>query len=66
MKKKSNQGLPCIFCERDAVPNSDPPMCEHHMKLDKKAGLRRYPKTLKELDALDGKGSDEQTEKGGS
>ena len=60
MKKTSSKGIPCLYCERDAVPGSDPPTCSYHGKLLKKAGLGGSPKTLKELDAMDDKKGDKK------
>ena len=58
MKKTSSEGIPCMFCERPAEPGSDPPVCKRHMKELKKEASR-VPRTLKELDSLDGEDSSE-------
>lgn len=48
MIKNSNEHIPCVHCDRDAVPGTDPPVCEEHMKLKKKASAADA-ETLKEL-----------------
>lgn len=59
MKKKSSEGIPCLFCERDAVKGSDPPVCERHMKeLRKEAS--RVPRTMKELDNMEEQADDKE------
>lgn len=37
MDKRSNDGLRCVVCGAPAVPGTNPPACEEHIKLDKKA-----------------------------
>ena len=51
MDKKGTAGLPCTFCDRDAVPGTNPPVCRLHMGQRKEASEGREPTTLKELDA---------------
>lgn len=52
MDKKGNEGIPCTYCDEQAVPGTDPPACEKHAGLNKKAG-DAPPDTLKELDSAD-------------
>ena len=47
---KNGKFLQCTYCEKQALPNTEPPVCEEHNKLDKKAASQ--PKTLKELDVV--------------
>ena len=46
---KNGKFLQCTYCEKQALPDTEPPVCEEHNKLQKKASDK--PKTLKELDA---------------
>lgn len=52
MEKRSSEGLPCTYCERDAIPGTHPPCCELHKDLVKEASAEKEsaPSTLKELD----------------
>ena len=47
---KNGKFLQCTYCQKQALPNTEPPVCEEHNKLRKKAS---HPKTLKELDSVD-------------
>lgn len=62
MQKQSNKKVPCTWCDKDALPNTDPPACADHLehrpvadrcpgRLDKNASEPgdRLPDTLKEL-----------------
>lgn len=49
MKKISSKNIPCTYCEADAVPETDPPVCVKHEKLVKQA--KKEGKTLKELES---------------
>lgn len=50
MRKVSSEQIPCTYCEKQALPNTDPPVCEEHEKL-KKSATDEEQKTLKELEA---------------
>ena len=50
MEKISSQGIPCTYCSRDAIPNTNPPVCEQHIFTKQAAD---GPQTLKELEAQD-------------
>lgn len=53
MDKQSNQNIPCTWCDRPALPNTDPPACEVHQKDPPKYQEKtasEHPLTLKELD----------------
>lgn len=53
MEKKSSEGIPCTYCELDAVPGTNPPCCEMHICNVKEASEQPQqsgPSTLKELD----------------
>ena len=50
MEKTGKENIPCTYCQKDALPNTDPPVCEDHL-LDKRASEDEEPKTLKELEA---------------
>ena len=53
MDKNSAQGMPCSKCNKDALPGTNPPVCEDHL-LDKQASEESAEAgTLKELDAKD-------------
>lgn len=47
MIKQSNKGIPCTYCDNKAIPDTDPPVCEEHKDLKKKA---TKDITLKELE----------------
>lgn len=49
MNKRSSEGVPCTYCDNLAVPGTEPPVCEEHLKLHKQASAK--PATLKELDS---------------
>lgn len=49
MNKTSSEGIPCTYCNEDALPDTDPPVCANHLEMSKKASGR--PETMKELDA---------------
>lgn len=46
MDKKSNEGLRCVRCGADAIPGSDPAVCEDHM------GLKKEANDLESLDSV--------------
>ena len=46
---KNGKYIQCTYCEKTALQETDPPVCEEHAKLKKKAS--KTPKTLKELDS---------------
>ena len=46
---KNGKHIQCTYCEKPALQDTDPPVCEEHAKLKKKAS--KTPKTLKELDS---------------
>lgn len=48
MDKNAAEHLLCIYCDKEALPDTDPPVCADHIKLDKKAS---EPATIKELEA---------------
>jgi len=53
MDKKSNESVPCTYCDNPALPNTDPPVCaEHADKQNKEASGDRKPESLKELDCV--------------
>lgn len=52
MNKNSAENKVCIHCNKDALPNTDPPVCEEHL-LSKKASEEGEAENLKELDAKD-------------
>lgn len=53
MEKRSNVGIPCTYCDKDAILNTDPPVCEDHLTVRKEASADSSPDTLKELAATD-------------
>jgi len=55
MMKRSSENVPCTYCDRDALPGTEPPVCEACMGdgLGKKASAEG-PVTLKEVEASDG------------
>lgn len=53
MDKTGKLNIPCTYCEKDALPDSDPPVCEEHAKMVKKAS-KDEARTLKELETKDG------------
>lgn len=48
MDKNSAEHIPCTYCEKDALPDTYPPVCEEHKNI-KKASADDEPTTLKEL-----------------
>ena len=48
MYKHSSENIPCTYCEKDALPDTFPPVCEEHKNI-KKASADDEPATLKEL-----------------
>ena len=48
MKKQSNKGIPCTYCDEKALPNTDPPVCAKHRGMRKQAAKGM---TLKELES---------------
>jgi hypothetical protein len=50
MEKRSNEGIPCTYCDADALPGTNPPVCEEHLHTKTASD---EPKTLKELNAQD-------------
>ena len=56
MDKNSAQGKPCTFCGKDALPGTDPAVCEEHLMSQgsqTKEATEKEPTTLKELEAED-------------
>ena len=51
MDKRSNEHIPCAYCDEDALPGTEPPVCERHRDeaQRKKASEDDAPETLKEL-----------------
>ena len=51
MIKNSNEHIPCTWCDKDALPNTDPPACELHKdkSLKKEASEKKGLTTLKEV-----------------
>lgn len=51
MDKRSNEHIPCAYCDEDAIPGTEPPVCEKHRDeaQRKKASAEDMPDTLKEL-----------------
>jgi hypothetical protein len=49
MDKKSNENIPCTYCDKDAIPGTEPPVCKDHLEQRKEAS--EGPVTLKELDS---------------
>ena len=47
---KNGKHIQCTYCEKTALQDTEPPVCEEHAKLKKKAG-KKQAKTLKELDS---------------
>ena len=37
MDKNGKLGMRCTYCERPAVPDTDPPVCSEHADMDKTA-----------------------------
>lgn len=48
MDKTGKEHLVCTYCDKDALPNTDPPVCKDHIMV-KKASPEAS--TLKELEA---------------
>ena len=53
MDKCSAEGKVCTFCSKDALPGTDPAVCEDHLRQTKEASEEKKPQTLKELEAQD-------------
>jgi hypothetical protein len=53
MDKNSSQGKPCSKCNKEALPNTDPPVCEDHLLNKQASEDGAEAGTLKELDAKD-------------
>ena len=53
MEKKSSENIPCTYCDKDARPGTNPPVCKEHLDgpLNKEAA--EGPSTLKELEGAD-------------
>ena len=49
MNKNSALNIPCIHCDNNAIPGTNPPVCEEHQELTKKGS--KEASTLKELEA---------------
>ena len=52
MDKRSSEGKPCVKCGELALPGTNPPLCEEHLKT-KQASSDDEPATLKELEWTD-------------
>lgn len=48
MDKNSAEHVPCTYCDKDAIPETYPPVCEEHKNI-KQASDDSEPSTLKEL-----------------
>lgn len=48
MNKTSSEGVTCTYCCNDAIPDTDPPVCQEHLLVKQASG---EPETLKELEA---------------
>jgi hypothetical protein len=54
MDKNSAEGKVCTFCNKDALPGTDPAVCSDHLMQTKEASEEeKKPETLKELEAQD-------------
>ena len=31
MEKKSSENIPCTYCDKDALPGTNPPVCKEHL-----------------------------------
>ena len=49
MRKNSAEGIQCTYCDKPALPETEPPVCEEHVKMKKQAS-KKEPETLKELE----------------
>jgi hypothetical protein len=49
MRKNSAEGIQCAYCDKPALPETEPPVCEEHVKMKKQAS-KKEPETLKELE----------------
>lgn len=47
---KNGKHIQCTYCENTALQDTEPPVCEKHKELNKKAA--KGPATLKELDVV--------------
>ena len=56
MDKTGKLNIPCTYCDKDALPDSDPPVCEEHARLAKQAA-KKEAEALKELEIKDGHGN---------
>ncbi len=55
MDKNSAEGKVCTFCNKDALPGTDPAVCEDHLTQTKEASSseEKPAETLKELESRD-------------
>lgn len=51
MDKRGTVSIPCTYCEEDAEPGTNPPVCAKHLEMRKRAGEGDEPTTVKELEA---------------
>ena len=51
MEKNSNENIVCAYCDKDAIPGTNPPVCEDHIShtQEKKASAETEANSLKEL-----------------
>lgn len=49
---KNGKLLPCTYCDKVAIPGSDPPVCEDHKDAPMKKKASEGPSTMKELESL--------------
>ena len=47
MIKTGKMGIKCTYCDAEALPDTEPPVCEEHKELRKEASAEAT--TLKEL-----------------
>lgn len=51
MDKNSSEHKVCIHCDADALPGTEPPVCEKHLNTKQASG---EPTTLKDLESRQG------------
>ena len=56
MEKTGKLNIPCTYCDKDALPDTDPPVCEEHLNMQKNAHMAGA--TLKELETRKGEHED--------
>lgn len=53
MEKNGKISMACTYCQKPAVKDTFPPVCEDHRMVKKSS--KDSPKTLRELEVKDGK-----------